>query len=85
MLSNSAAKPNPIADKWFPMPSIPSSILRGTQTPTVSPSLQQLAANLQPKGFAEGPGLQLHGAQQPDVIAVMFDPTDMSAKSPLCC
>ena len=82
VLSNSAVKPSPIADKWFP---VPSSLQRGTQKPTVSPSLQQPAATLQLQSFAEEPSLQLRGTeiQEPDATAVTSDPRDMSAQKTL--
>ena len=85
MLSNSASKPTPIADKWFPVPSVHTSTQRGTQAPTESSPLQQLAATLQPKSLAEEPSLQLHGAevQQTDAMAVTSAPTDTPAQAPI--
>ena len=82
VLSNTAVKPNSIADKYFPVPSVHPSLQRTTQKPTVFSSSQQPAATLQLKSFAEEPSLQMRGTeiQQPDATAIMSDPRDMSAE-----
>ena len=85
VLSNSAAKPSLIADKWYPAPSVHPSLQRGAQKPTVSSSSQQPAATLQLKSLAEEPRLQMGGTgiQEPDATAVTSDPRDMSAQKTL--